>query len=166
MGLRADGPEAASNYGGETFVSELIGVVGSRKGADLQQVKSFLMDLGEKYPDSILVSGGALGVDSLAETTWQMFGGAVVSYRPIERSPGSFGIDVWELGGERPRMYPLVDFPEFADYGSACLARDTVIAEKVDRLAAFYCKGKSRGTQFTVEVTQGYGKPVYIFEAA
>jgi predicted Rossmann fold nucleotide-binding protein DprA/Smf involved in DNA uptake len=44
-------------------VSERIAVVGSRQGADLEQVERFVRALHSRQPSSLLISGGAAGVD-------------------------------------------------------------------------------------------------------
>lgn len=103
-------------------------------------------------------------MDKTAEKTWLELGGRVLSYRPKQISPEEFGIEFWDLGGAQPRVFLLANEPSMADYASACLYRDLLIAEVCDRLAAFYAPGKSRGAAFTAEMAANFGKPVYEFE--
>ncbi len=155
---------------------ERVAIVGSRDGADLSRVEGFLTTLHLVYPDTILVSGGATGVDSCAEQFWLAHGGQVESYRPIatkytKEADGktratSYGIEKWELGGASPRAFRLLEEPEFGNYASAAIYRDILIAERADRTVAFFRPGGSRGAGFTVEMTAGcYNKPVHVYEA-
>lgn len=145
-------------------MSERVAVVGSREGADLDQVTAFLRELRAKHPDTIIVSGGARGVDKWAEERWLEFGGRVESYRPKQIGLEEYGIEFWELGVPQPRVYMLVNEPTWGNYESACLYRDILIAEACDRLVAFYKPGRSWGTLFTAEMAGHNGKPVYEFE--
>lgn len=144
---------------------ERVAVVGSREGADLEHVTEFLAWLGTEHPDSILVSGGARGVDTWAEKAWLTAPGVVFSYRPKQLGPEEYGIELWELGCEQPRVYVLANEPTWADYGSACLYRDMLIADNCDRLVAFYRFGKSSGAAATAEWARHYGKQVYEYES-
>lgn len=144
--------------------AEKLAVVGSREGADLDQVALFLAELREKHPDTIVVSGGAKGVDSAAEQGWLALGGRVESYRPKQLGLESYGIEFWELGVPQPRVFLLANEPTFEDYASACHYRDMLIAESCDRLVVFYAPRRSRGAAFTAEMAGHHGKPVYEFE--
>lgn len=147
---------------------EHIAIVGSRQGANLDDVRSFVEALWQRQPDSVVVSGGAAGVDSLAESEWSRRGGKVKSFRPIALGLERYAIQTWEYGGDdQPRVYIDTRDPDFTNYSSACLYRDMLIAETATRLVAFYRRGRSRGTAFTVEnAREAHGKPVYEYEAA
>lgn len=143
---------------------ERVAVVGSREGADLEQVSAFLAELRVKHPLTTIISGGAKGVDKAAEEGWLALGGHVHSYRPKQIGLEEYGVEFWDLGGEQPRVFLLTNEPTFADYASACNYRDLLIAEECDRLAVFYAPGRSRGAAFTAEMAGNFGKPVYEFE--
>ena len=149
-------------------MAERIAVVGNRRGADLSQVLGFIESLNEIQPDSTLVSGGAEGVDSFAESTWFRLGGRVRSYRPVPWQDG-YGIEVWNYGGGQPaEVLPVeVQQVQSADFRSAALYRDTLIAEDADRLVAFYRAGPvwNSGTQFTESWARDRGVPTYTFVA-
>lgn len=147
-------------------MAERVAIIGSREGADLQQVENFVYALRAKYPETIVVSGGASGVDKLAEATWLSFGGDVESYRPVVLPNGSYGIEKWELGGERQRVFVLADEPHWENFKSAALYRDILIAEISSRVVAFFRSGYSRGAGFTKEIAEGYGRPTYEYMAA
>lgn len=144
---------------------ERVAIIGSRAGADLQQVDDFVYALRSKHPGTIVVSGGASGVDKLAETTWLSFGGRVESYRPVIVRD-SYGIEKWELGGDQQKVYVMAEEPTFENFKSAALYRDMLIAEVSDRVVAFFRSGYSRGAGFTKEIAEGYGRPTYEYMAA
>lgn len=120
-------------------MSERVAVVGNRKGADMQQVVQFIEALHAAQPDTILISGGAAGVDQMAESTWFRLGGRIRSYRPASYLEG-YGIEVWHYGvGEQAHVLPPQEQRiELANYKDACLYRDFLIACDSDRLVAFY----------------------------
>lgn len=146
---------------------EKVAIVGSREGADLEHVVSFVQALHAKQPDTILISGGAPGVDTTAEQAWLTLHGEVWSYRPKKledyNHDPQYGIEKWELGAA-PRVFDLISEPTWADYRSACLYRDWLIAAECERLVAFYRHGKSPGAAFTAELATNWGKHVYEFE--
>ena len=147
--------------------SERIAIVGSRQGADLEQVERFVRALYLRQPSSLLVSGGAAGVDKHAEQTWLGLGGRVQSFRPKRNYAGSYAVEVWNLGGDEPSVGVLGEpHPTWADYRSAALYRDSLIAEKSDRIVAFYRRGRSHGTTVTMDFGHAYGRDLHEYEAA
>lgn len=147
-------------------MAESVAIVGSRRGADLEAVKEFVHALYAKQPDTLLVSGGADGVDKTAEQTWLGLGGQVKSFRVREQGLQKYAIEVWELGGDEPRCYILASEPTWANRESALFYRDALIAEHSHRVVAFYRRGRSAGTQSTVDFGVGAGREVYEYEAA
>lgn len=148
-----------------------LAVIGSRQGADLEHVISFLASLRESQPDIVLVSGGAEGVDSTAEQTWLSLGGQVISFRAKRFADEGFdevyGVERWDLGTDDPLCVDLIHEPTFADYVSALKYRDMLIAQECTRLVSFQKLGGSRGSSFTAEVAEvAEGKPVFRFEPA
>ena len=144
---------------------ESVAIVGSRRGADLEAVKEFVHALHAKQPDTLLVSGGADGVDKTAEQEWLALGGHVWSFRVREQGPEKFVIEMWDLGNE-PKCFILTNEPTWANRTSALFYRDALIAEHSDRVVAFYRRGRSGGTQTTVDFAVGAGRHVYEYEAA
>ena len=148
-------------------MTEKIAVIGSRQGADLEQVERFVRALYLRQPSSLLISGGAAGVDKLAEQTWLSLGGRVQSYRPKQLESGSYGVEVWNLGDMQPSVGVLGEpHPTFADYRSAALYRNMLIAEKADRVVAFYRRNRSAGAAHTIDAARSERKPFYEYEAA
>lgn len=150
-------------------MAERIACVGNRKGADLRQVEDFIRSLHAQQPDSILISGGAEGVDSKAESTWFDLGGRVRSYRPAPFDDG-YGVEVWNYGGEADSyVLPVQEQRvKLADYRSAALYRDTLIAEDADRLVAFFRRGivTQSGAAYTQSWARDREVPTYTFQAA
>lgn len=106
-----------------------IAVVGSRS------VDRIDFDLVGAQAGDVIVSGGARGVDSLAEEEARRRGFAVVEFRP-----------------------------DYARYGRAAPhVRNGEIVASCDRLVAFW-DGKSRGTKSTIDKARRYGKDVQIIE--
>jgi predicted Rossmann fold nucleotide-binding protein DprA/Smf involved in DNA uptake len=142
-----------------------LAVVGSRQGADLEHVKEFLRGLYELQPNTVLVSGGANGVDQTAEQAWRESGGRVLSFRPKKLDDENYGIEVWELD-DRPRVYLYEGYPTGRTYKDAAFLRDILIAETCDRLVAFYKRGRSWGAGFTEGWAHDMGRPTFAYEAA
>lgn len=138
--------------------AERIGIVGSRKGVDLGLVRAFVATLHAEQSDTIVVSGGADGVDTTAEQAWLALGGAVQSFRTFKVTRDSWGVKEWRLGIE-PAVIDHV-IPTFADPKSALFFRNTMIVEASDRLVSFTNRRYSPGTKFTKYVAEGV-IPVY-----
>ena len=96
---------------------ERIACIGNRRGADLRQVEEFILSLHKAQPTSLLISGGASGVDSKAESLWFSLGGRVRSYRPAPWGD-LYGVEVWNYGGsEESYVLPVQEQRvQLADY--------------------------------------------------
>ncbi len=146
---------------------EKVAIVGSREGADLEAVRAFVTALRAKHPDTLLVSGGAVGVDQAAEQTWLGLGGAVWSFRATQIGPEEWGVEKWELGVLQPRVFLMVSEPTWADRTSALFYRNLLIAEACDKLVLFHKPRWRGGGGFTADVARdAYQKPVYEYERA
>jgi len=51
-----------------------VAIVGSRQGVKLAKVQKFVHDLAAKYPDAVVISGGAKGVDTAAVEDARAYG--------------------------------------------------------------------------------------------
>ena len=114
-------------------MSERVAVVGSRNYPNLDKVRAFVaLTL---TPDTIVISGGARGVDSVAAEAARARGLVVEEY-----------------------------LAEWRKYGkSAGFLRNTTIVDKADRVVAFW-DAKSRGTLDTINKAKAKGIPVEIIE--
>lgn len=126
-----------------------------------------MVALFAEQPDTIVVSGGAVGVDKTAETCWSDFGARVESYRVRELSPIEFAIERWRFGSwPYPTVTLLIEDPTFADRKSALNYRNILIAEACHRLVLFHRRGWRGGGGMTEQFArETYGRPTYIYEA-
>jgi hypothetical protein len=112
------------------MLSKKIAIVGSRKFKKLSLVKDFVDSLSV---DTTIVSGGALGVDQIAEAS--------------------------ALAREMPTKIFL---PDWKGLGlKAGTVRNAKIVEEADEVVAFW-DGESKGTLITIEMARKSGKPLKI----
>ena len=111
-------------------MSERVAVVGSRNYPDLDEVRAYVRDLPQ---GTVVVTGGARGVDAAAEEEARRRGHAVV-----------------------------VILPDYAAHGRrAPLVRNEAVAETCTRMAAFW-DGVSTGTMHAVNQAKRRGRPVEV----
>ena len=103
-----------------------IAIVGSRDFPDLEVVKEYVRGLPE---GTVVISGGARGVDSTAEAEARLCGLEVISFVPD-----------WNKHGKKAGFLRNVD-----------------IVEACDKLVAFW-DGKSKGTQHSLTLAKTMGK--------
>jgi hypothetical protein len=108
-----------------------IAVVGSRDYPDLAEVRQFVW---EQTRDTVIVSGGARGVDDAAVKEAQRLN------MPYEVYPAD-----WGRHGRR-----------------AGVIRNQEIVRKADEVVAFW-DGKSPGTKFTIGFARSLGRPVSVY---
>jgi len=107
-----------------------VAIVGSRNYKALHKVDEYVDSLPE---DTIVVSGGARGVDSRAEKRARERGLRVVTYLPE-----------WDRYGKR-----------------AGFVRNADIVDRAHKVVAFW-DGESKGTYHTIKLAWQAGKPVEI----
>lgn len=107
-----------------------IAIVGSRRFKRLDLVSQFVFELER---DTVVISGGAAGVDTTAIDKARRL------HMPYEVYPSD-----WNKHGRR-----------------AGAIRNRTIVEKADEVVAFW-NGKSNGTQITIEIARELGKPCRI----
>jgi hypothetical protein len=109
-----------------------VAIVGSREYPNLSKVRQYIQSLPI---DTVIVSGGARGVDKCAEKVAQ-------------------GI------GLQTEIYPA----DWHKYGKAAgMKRNQQIVEASDRIVAFW-DGESRGTKNTIDTAKKLGKGVTVFQ--
>jgi hypothetical protein len=112
---------------------EWIAVVGSRRYPKLGRVKKFVERMAETNPSCVIVTGGAQGVDYVAEGTARALG-----------------------------LKVLICTPNWDKYGkSAGYKRNQEIVEISDRVVAFW-DGKSAGTKLTIDLAKQRHKSLVI----
>lgn len=115
-----------------------VGIVGSRGFADLEAVAEYVRSLP---PGTTVVSGGARGVDSVAEKEAERAGLPTEVYR----------VDAEGVSSR-------------AEFSRRAHARNQLIVDASDRLVAFW-DGYSRGTLDSIRRAHAAGKPVEVREA-
>lgn len=115
--------------------NSFVGIVGSRNYNDYDAFEKIILSWMEKNgPIDSIISGGASGVDSLAERFAKKHKIEIMVYSPD-----------WKRGEEAPKM------------------RNTLIVEASQRILAFPTKD-SRGTWDSVNKAKKKGIPVEIFK--
>jgi|ERR1035437_5399223 hypothetical protein len=107
-----------------------IAIVGSRKFRDLSMVKDYVDSLPE---DTVIVSGGAIGVDKAAEEAAVAKGLTTKIFLPDWKS---FGLKAGYL-------------------------RNVQIVDEADEVVAFY-DGASKGTAISMDLARKANKPLKI----
>ena len=110
---------------------EKVAIVGSRTWTNWEAVRDYVNSL---EPDTVVVSGGARGVDQWAEIFANERGLETIIYRAD-----------WRTHGKR-----------------AGILRNKDIIDASDRVVAFWCDA-STGTQNSIERAWASKKPVLIF---
>lgn len=144
--------------------AEHVAIVGSRGYPDLEKVRSYVhtLDVG-----SVVISGGALGVDMTAEGSARASGLVVVSYRPTkpdlgaEASFGPWGILRKTFQSGLPVKTVFLD-DRFSSFGRAAFFRNGLIVNACSRLVAFW-DGQSPGTRNSIMLARDAGRHVDIY---
>ena len=145
----------------------VVAIVGSRDWPDLDAVVDFVERLARKYPAAIVVSGGARGVDSVAERTATRAGLGLISFRPHEEIRVFRGYAIETVTrGERAEEIVVArgyrrELPLFHRYVQAANHRNGWAVQVSDRVVAYW-DGKSTGTKDTLSKAYLQGKPVHL----
>lgn len=114
-------------------MTETVAIVGSRDYPRLDLVRRYIETLPE---DTVIVSGGAKGVDEVAVTWAKWCELSTVEYLPE-----------WEKYGK-----------------SAGFRRNELIVQHCDRLVAFH-HADSKGTAHSIRLARAAGKPVLVYDS-
>lgn len=110
-----------------------LAIVGSRSFNDYDLLKNAIIAQIDPNDIEAIVSGGAIGADSLAERFADEFNLKKIIYKPD-----------WNLYGR-----------------SAGYKRNVLIIQECDQCFAFW-DGESRGTKMDIDLCKTYGKPCQI----
>jgi len=123
-----------------------IAIVGSREFTPSILIEETMNRIFSKHHNDILISGGAKGVDSIAEQI----------------------VDKWNKMGyyysKTPYQFQKIIFkPDWDKYGkSAGFIRNKLIINEADRVIAFW-DGKSKGTKHSIDLSIAQNKPIDIY---
>lgn len=137
-----------------------VAIVGSRNYPELGEVDRFVASLAKKYPDAVIVSGGAAGVDGRAEAAGRQYGLSVESYRPYKSrvKEGHYCTILVKLGESQE----FVDEDTYyASFGRAAFARNRNIVEAADVVVAFTTG--SKGTANSLGIAKELGKRTFVY---
>lgn len=109
-------------------------IVGSRYSLPWSTVKREIDAIVARHDVDIVISGGAIGVDLLAEHTARVAG----------KATARFTAD-WGRDGK-----------------SAGFKRNVTIVQSSDEVFAFW-NGESKGTKHTIDIARRMGKPVHVW---
>lgn len=147
----------------------VVAIIGSRDWPDLQRVRTFVTHLAAKYPDAIVISGGAYGTDRAAEEAADEAALGVISLRPVEHTETKYTCEL--VANERARYIlgqVALDYitvlleGEWTTYAKACFFRNTIIVQCADQVVAFW-KPQSRGTLHAINHAHQLKRPVHIY---
>lgn len=149
----------------------IVAVVGSRDWPDLERVKCYVTRIAAKHPTAVLVSGGARGVDQMAEKVALWSGLELISYRPYEfenmEGEQEFSVETVTQGARAQEIVVerlrRISPPTFKSYGQCAYFRNTWIAQDCEVLVAF-CYRNSRGTQRSIRLAREFGRQVFVYE--
>lgn len=152
-----------------------MAVVGSRDFKPLSNVDRFVLSLTRKYPDAMLVSGGARGVDRQAERSARAYDLELISFRPYSfwsiADREEFSIETTTVGDHAQSIvveaHRRINPPCFTSYAACAKHRNGWIVDACDHLVAFW-DGRSAGTFDSIRRAWKAGKlaAVYPSEAA
>lgn len=139
-----------------------VAIVGSRNYPNLQEVERFVHSLARKYPEAMIISGGASGVDITAEEVAYSMMMPVRSYRPkkaarhyfvLVKETGRRDISVRDEEGRQKT---------FRSFGEAAFYRNGLIISDADQVVAYHYQG-SRGTADSITKARAIGVPVTVY---
>jgi predicted Rossmann-fold nucleotide-binding protein len=139
-----------------------IAIVGSRDGVYLDSVIAHVEAMHRRYPEAIVVSGGAKGVDRVAENSARRLGHWVLSFRPIMVN-ARFCIQRVSLVPESFEVADVEYLGEYEDFRDAAFARNTMIVKEADVVVAFTVG--SPGTAHSISEARRLSKKLVVYDA-
>ena len=128
-----------------------LAIVGSRNFSNLALVKRIVKAL---KPETVVVSGGARGVDATAESEAQRF----ISFRPYEMD-SIYGYKLYSIETHSDfdiELTQRINPPCFKTWAQAAFARNRWIIDISQGCIAFW-DGHSKGTAHSIAIAQSKG---------
>lgn len=139
----------------------VVAIVGSREYPKLDAVAEYVRDLPE---GTIVISGGARGVDRTAENTARDLGFECISVRPVQHG-AEYMVSLFATPGVPSDLRRAIDAQvrgvRFTDFRKAALFRNGVIVANAHRVVAFH-HGNSSGTANALSHARSIGRPVEV----
>lgn len=128
-----------------------LAVIGSRAYPNLSEVQRYVDTLPL---DTVVVSGGARGVDWTAEVEARQRGMYVVVWDILGNRHKGYWVNRVEANGHGAE----IGIPQrhFEKFGPAAYWRNTQIVQEADRVVAFW-NGASPGTRHTIDYARARG---------
>lgn len=137
-----------------------VAIVGSRDYPLMHLISGKVRDLHRESPAFVLVSGGARGVDRVAEAEAERLGHDILSYRPRGRGK-SFVIDLHSSVGGEETVEKNVS-QTYASYGQAAFGRNELIVFVSHKVVAFWDETSS-GTAHSIKLARDAHKPLLVY---
>ena len=127
-----------------------IAVVGSRNFTDKHFIHITLPDyFSSPSREDVLISGGAKGVDTIAEEFIDSWKNA--------------NINIYGQSPDKFKITKKIFKPDWNKYGkSAGFIRNELIIKEADHIIAFW-DGQSKGTKHSIDLAIKAGKPIDIY---
>lgn len=139
-------------------------MIGSRKGVNLDVVREYVETMCAKHPETILISGGARGVDSVAENVALRLGHLVVSLRPFEVTGGYRIRRLMMHRDHAPISSPGAEhYGFFGTFAEAAKARNTFIVEHATIVVAF--TAGTPGTAHAISEARRLDTPFHLYDS-
>lgn len=155
-----------------------VAIVGSRDFPESFRVTQFVIRLARKYPDAVVISGGAHGVDKTAAKAAERMGLGLVEFLVVKHhvpaQQASRRLDThftnkldWNERARELLGIAALDYwadwcdSDYVTFRDAAFARNTWIVKAADQVVAFH-DGKSSGTANTIREARRLHVPVHI----
>lgn len=160
-----------------------VAIVGSRDFPQPQRVTAFVEKLAVKYPCTVVISGGARGVDTLAVTAAKRLERAWAEFRVVQDQPDTLAANAHRRADAQCRFShhlahdtfalellgeeTLNDWASWCDgdymtFAQAAFARNTWIVKAATHVVAFH-DGQSRGTLNSMQEARRLGRDLTVF---
>jgi predicted Rossmann fold nucleotide-binding protein DprA/Smf involved in DNA uptake len=139
-------------------MTERLAIVGARDASPetLEKVREYVRGLPE---GTIVVSGGAVGVDSIADEAAAERGLGLIVYRPSSVDADAIIREAFRI--QRVDHFASIKIPFRCDARVRLLYRNTLIAGCCTRMVAFV-EGSKGGTWDAVKQAERFKRPVEV----
>lgn len=145
----------------QQFPAAVVAIIGSREYPNLYAVVEYVQSLED---GTIIISGGARGVDRTAENTARDRGLRCISLRPVQHGT-EYQVSMFASPGVprelKQAIASQVQGVKFENFRKAALCRNGIIVANAHRVVAFH-HGNSSGTANALRHARDLGRPVEV----